>query len=254
MSPKSIATMSGLVLALFVAGCGGSGSGNPVPDIPAPSPTPGKNVYRSMSAYNAAKRATDGSMTNNAPSFDTLTFNGRELPLVVEGVKAGRMVVVDSDFTLGGVSYKKFHVGMTRRANARFGALNYGGSNIVFHQGHLSANVPTRGTAHYVGDVVHVNNADNRYTQGIMQADVDFAGKGVKLAFTRPGDRSNFVDRNLEAKIDGNKFSGITNNTHVDGAFYGDRASEMAGRYTNAQENFQGAFGGTMQTSRGTGN
>lgn len=260
MFRKSIATISSVALTLLIAGCGGSGAiktipdKKPTPNLPSPNPTPGQNVYRSMSAYNSTKHATEGSVTQNAPSFDTLSFNGRELPLMVAGnIKPGRMVAIDTDLTLGGVSYKKFHVGSTRHSHARFGALNYEGNNIVFHQGHLSASVPNKGAAHYVGDVVHVNNANNNYTQGIMQADVNFADKRMKLAFTKPGDKSKFVDRYLEATLNGNKFSGITNNTHVDGAFYGDNANEMAGHYTNAQENFQGAFGGTMQTSRGIG-
>lgn len=260
MSFKSIGITSGIAFALLLAGCGGSGSDikvipspKPTPDIPSPNPKPGNNVYRSMSSYNSTKHTSDGSVSNNAPSFDTLTFNGRELPLVVENIKNGRIVALDRGVKLGGVSYKKFYVGTTRQANARFGALNYDGNNIVFHQGHLSAQVPTRGEAEYVGDVIHVNNADNSYTNGIMIARANFADKTLKMAFTKPGDKSNFVNRNLEATINGNKFSGLSNDTHVDGAFYGNDAKEMAGHYTNAKENFQGAFGGTQQWSRGTG-
>ena len=260
MSSRFMGTISGVALALLLAGCGGGGPGikivpspKPTPNIPAPAPTPGKNVYRSMRSYNTDKHAADGSVSGNAPSFDTLTFNGRELPLIVSGIKNGRIVALDRGVVLGGVSYRKFYVGTTRQANARFGALNYDGNNIVFHQGYLSANVPAKGEAEYVGDVLHVNNADNTYSNGVMIARANFADKTLKMAFTKPGDKSNFVDRNLEATINGNKFSGITNNTHVDGAFYGDNAKEMAGHYTNPTENFQGAFGGTQQWSRGTG-
>lgn len=258
MSIKNYGAISSIAFALLLSGCGGSGiktipSPKPVPNIPAPAPTPGKNVYRSMGSYNTIKRTAGGSVSNNAPSFDTLTFNGRELPLVVSNIKNGRIVALDNGVTLGGVSYKKFYAGTTRKANARFGALHYDGNNIVFHQGYLSANVPAKGEAEYVGDVIHVNNANNSYTNGIMIARANFAEKTLKMAFTKPGDKSNFVNRNLDAKIDGNKFSGTSNNTHIDGAFYGEDAKEMAGRYVNPTENFQGAFGGTQQWTRGTG-
>ena len=49
------------------------------------------------------------------------------------------------------------------------------------------------------------------------------------------------------AVIDGNKFSGQTNETTVNGAFYGDNAKDIAGHYTNPTENFQGAFGGSQR-------
>ena len=130
MSFKSIGITSSIAFVLLLAGCGGSGSDikvipspKPTPDIPSPNPKPGNNVYRSMSSYNSTKHTSDGSVSNNAPSFDTLTFNGRELPLVVENIKNGRIVALDRGVKLGGVSYKKFYVGTTRQANARFGAL-----------------------------------------------------------------------------------------------------------------------------------
>ena len=103
MSFKSIGITSSIAFALLLAGCGGSGSDikvipspKPTPDIPSPNPKPGNNVYRSMSSYNSTKHTSDGSVSNNAPSFDTLTFNGRELPLVVENIKNGRIVALSA--------------------------------------------------------------------------------------------------------------------------------------------------------------
>ena len=178
--------------------------------------------------------------------MDTLSFNGVELPLVIEGMKPGRLANVDN-LTLGGTSYKKFVSGLTRGSNARYGALTYQGNNIVFHQGHLTTNMPTQGTVEYVGDVVHVNNANNEYSNGILFAHVNFGDKKLKLDFTKPGEQSNFVPRSLDAAIDGNKFTGKTNETTVNGAFYGDNAKDIAGHYANPTENFQGAFGGSQR-------
>jgi len=157
--------MSGICFALLLAGCGGGDDikftpdPKPAPNLPSPTPRPGKNVYRHLSSYNANQRAFSGSTSNNAASMDTLNFNGVELPLVVENINPGRLVSIDN-LTLGGTSYKKFVFGLTRGSNARYGALTYQGNNIVFHQGHLTTNIPTQGTAEYVGDVGHVNNAN----------------------------------------------------------------------------------------------
>lgn len=245
--------MSGICLAMLLAGCGGSDGDikftpdpKPAPNLPSPNPQPGKNVYRHLSSYNAKQGAFGGSVSNSAPSMDTLSFNGVELPLVVEGMKPGRLANVDN-LTLGGTSYKKFVSGLTRGSNARYGALTYQGNNIVFHQGHLTTNMPTQGTAEYVGDVVHVNNANNEYSNGILFAHVNFGDKKLKLDFTKPGEQSNFVPRSLDAAIDGNKFTGKTNETTVNGAFYGDNAKDIAGHYANPTENFQGAFGGSQR-------
>lgn len=244
--------MSGICFALLLAGCGGGNDikftpdPKPAPNLPSPTPRPGKNVYRHLSSYNANQRAFSGSTSNNAASMDTLNFNGVELPLVVENINPGRLVSIDN-LTLGGTSYKKFVFGLTRGSNARYGALTYQGNNIVFHQGHLTTNIPTQGTAEYVGDVVHVNNANNEYSNGILFAHANFADKKLKLDFTKPGEQSNFVPRSLDATIDGNKFTGKTNDTTVNGAFYGDNAKDIAGHYANPTENFQGAFGGSQR-------
>ena len=244
--------MSGICFALLLAGCGGGNDikftpdPKPAPNLPSPNPQPGKNVYRHLSSYNAKQGAFGGSVSNSAPSMDTLSFNGVELPLVIEGMKPGRLANVDN-LTLGGTSYKKFVSGLTRGSNARYGALTYQGNNIVFHQGHLTTNMPTQGTAEYVGDVVHVNNANNEYSNGILFAHVNFGDKKLKLDFTKPGEQSNFVPRSLDAAIDGNKFTGKTNETTVNGAFYGDNAKDIAGHYANPTENFQGAFGGSQR-------
>ena len=245
--------MSGICLAMLLAGCGGSDGDikftpdpKPAPNLPSPTPQPGKNVYRHVSSYNAQQRAFGGSTSHNAASMDTLSFNGVELPLVVEGMKPGRLANVDN-LTLGGTSYKKFVSGLTRGSNARYGALTYQGNNIVFHQGHLTTNMPTQGTAEYVGDVVHVNHANHEYTNGILFAHANFADKKLKLDFSKPNDNSPFVPRSLDATIDGNKFTGKTNGTTVNGAFYGDNAKDIAGHYANPTENFQGAFGGSQR-------
>lgn len=248
----SVKMMGGAILALLLAGCGGGGDiqltpdPKPNPNLPAPNPQPGQNVYRHLSFYNAQQGSFGSSVSNSAPSFDTLSFNGVELPLVVEGIRPGRLVNVDN-LTLGGTSYKKFVSGMTRGGNARYGALTYQGNNIVFHQGHLTAHMPTQSTAEYVGDVVHVNHANHEYTNGILFAHANFADKKLKLDFSKPNDNSPFVPRSLDATIDGNKFTGKTNDTTVNGAFYGDNAKDIAGHYANPTEDFQGAFGGSQR-------
>ena len=65
---------------------------------------------------------------------------------------------------------------------------------------------------------------ENEYSNGILFAHANFADKKLKLDFTKPGEQSNFVPRSLDTAIDGNKFTGKTNDTTVNGAFYGDNA------------------------------
>ena len=101
--------------------------------------------------------------------------------------------------------------------------------------------------AEYVGDVVHVNNAIMNTAMAFLFAHANFADKKLKLDFTKPGEQSHFVPRSLDAAIDGNKFTGKTNGTTVNGAFYGDNAKDIAGHYANPTENFQGAFGGSQR-------
>ena len=73
---------------MLLAGCGGSDGDikftpdpKPAPNLPSPNSQPGKNVYRHLSSYNAKQGAFGGSISNSAPSMDTLSFNGVELPL-----------------------------------------------------------------------------------------------------------------------------------------------------------------------------
>ena len=88
---------------------------------------------------------------------------------------------------------------------------------------------------------------ENEYSNGILFAHANFADKKLKLDFTKPGEQSNFVPRSLDATIDGNKFTGKTNDTTVNGAFYGDNAKDIAGHHANPTENFQCAFGGSQR-------
>lgn len=88
---------------------------------------------------------------------------------------------------------------------------------------------------------------ENEYSNGILFAHANFADMKLKLDFTKPGEQSNFVPRSLDATIDGNKFTGKTNDTTVNGAFYGDNAKDIAGHYANPTENLQGAFGGSQR-------
>ena len=152
-------------------------------------------------------------------------------------------------------TYASYHVSGKGYAYTRFGTLRtgFGGSpsrsTIAFHQGERTVEMPTQGTATYKGVSTHALE-EARYLPtfypGTMEADVDFGTKNVALRITpNKGDR-NFSGLDLNGKINGNGIEGTSNDTVINGAFYGPNVEEMAGYYYKPGY-YQGSFGGHKQ-------
>ena len=109
----------------------------------------------------------------------------------------------------------------------------------------MSASLPS-GPAKYAGDVLNFRarnlddkenwvDAGNTYrTTGSFTADVNFDTKTI-AGKINSGDRSYMNERAFTADIAGSSFNGKWTSDaqgSVTGGFYGDKAAEMAGRYS----------------------
>lgn len=116
----------------------------------------------------------------------------------------------------------------------------------LFYQGEKTptANIPTEGTASYVGHSLYLcGDCEDEVIQGTSKFTADFGKK------TLTGSISNEQAKvALSATISGNTFSGTNGaGTETRGAFFGDKAQEISGIFNNDDKDFAGAFGATKQ-------
>ena len=165
-----------------------------------------------------------------------------------------------------GSDYKSF-VASGNLSNVVFGAAKLADNAYsLFVQGVMSASLPS-GTAKYAGDVLNfrARNLDNKEnwvgdtggyrTTGSFTADVNFDTKTI-AGKINSGDRWFMNERAFTADITGSSFNGKWTSSDaqgsVTGGFYGDKAAEMAGRYSyhdkkDTSNNAFGVFGGKKQ-------
>ena len=164
-----------------------------------------------------------------------------------------------------GSDYKSF-VASGNLSNVVFGAAKLADNAYsLFVQGVMSASLPS-GTAKYAGDVLNfrARNLDNKEnwvgdtggyrTTGSFTADVNFDTKTI-AGKINSGDRWFMNERAFTADITGSSFNGKWTSDaqgSVTGGFYGDKAAEMAGRYSyhdkeDKSNNAFGVFGGKKQ-------
>ncbi|PNK61331.1 transferrin-binding protein-like solute binding protein [Psychrobacter sp. FDAARGOS_221] len=101
------------------------------------------------------------------------------------------------------------------------------------------------------GDKVHTGPV----VDGVSKFDVDFVGNSVKgeLSFDQELAYNSSGKVRIEAVIDGNQFSGNTNNIDASGSFYGEDAKYIGGVYQQVlTEGGKGDEPGTATTFQGT--
>ena len=141
--------------------------------------------------------------------------------------------------------------------NVRWGLITEDGLNnyyLVSYGINPTTNMPTSGSATYVGQGVHgyadSGSAIDTYRLSNAKFNVNFADKSFEGSIT-PDDGKAFGNINavkLSAKIDGNQFNGKTaEGTEAVGRFYGNNASELAGSYVNEKASYLGVFGAQKQ-------
>ena len=187
-------------------------------------------------------------MNNYTPKMSKINVEGTDVDIGIRGFTAKHWLNV-----LSGKKERRFDVCCGIYSDMRFGS-NSGlidKSHIYFfYNGNPTNDMPTTGTASYVGHAitsVDLNPSDHRdLYQGDSQFNVDFGNKTLNGAL----DIRNF-HADINATIAGNYFNGTANSSlvstgRVEGKFYGSQAKELAG-FVQANDNSWGAAFGAKQ-------
>ena len=189
------------------------------------------------------------SISNN-PNLYVLNVEGKSINIIPNGMGAGKVLKITANNItriVNGSLYK----------NVRWGLITEDGLNnyyLVSYGINPTTNMPTSGSATYVGQGVHgyaaSGSAIDTYRLSNAKFNVNFADKSLEGSIT-PANNKPFGSVNevkLSAKIDGNQFSGKTaEGTETGGRFYGFGASELSGSYINPQATQIGVFGAQKQ-------
>lgn len=222
----------------------GTTPSNPAQSTPASNNTTGAAIVVSRMDNNVNvvhKALTDASNLN------VINVDGKEIRIAYSdmGINAGTWTKMNSTQSCCG----KF-------SDVRFGAIGSTGPNendYIFYNGNPTKVMPTSGIANYNGHFVVAGDvspaSDNEdYVTGSAQFTADFANK--TLTGSMKADALQAIDVN--AKIDGNNFSGSANsasfsgNANVEGKFFGTNAKELGGLFNSNQGNWGGAFGASQ--------
>jgi raw score 6.86 len=184
------------------------------------------------------------------PNLYVLDVEGKSINIIPTGMGAGKVLKITANNItriVNGSLYK----------NVRWGLITEDGLNnyyLVSYGINPTTNMPTSGSATYVGQGVHgyadSGSAIDTYRLSNAKFNVNFADKSFEGSIT-PDDGKAFGNINavkLSAKIDGNQFNGKTaEGTEAVGRFYGNNASELAGSYVNEKASYLGVFGAQKQ-------
>lgn len=187
-------------------------------------------------------------INNYTPKMSSINVEGTDVDIGIRGLTAKHWLNV-----LSGKKERRFDVCCGIYSDMRFGS-NSGlidKSHIYFfYNGNPTNDMPTTGTASYVGHAitsVDLNPSDHRdLYQGDSQFNVDFGNKTLNGAL----DIRDF-HADINATIAGNYFNGTANSSlvstgRVEGKFYGSQAKELAG-FIQANDNSWGAAFGAKQ-------
>ncbi len=174
--------------------------------------------------------------TDNKQPLTTLLVDGKTIPLKNPN---GQWQTLNSNGykgTYNGYAYSRF--GVLTNENSKTGLYQ------TFYQGTPTTNMPTTGTAKYVGKAVwaDANSVNNNLT---AKFDVNFANKNVSGSIT---DAAKTTIK-LNANITGNTFhSPIGADVETHGGFFGNKAAEMSGDFREQKVGGKtGAFGAVKQ-------
>lgn len=187
-------------------------------------------------------------MNNYTPKMSSINVEGTDVDIGIRGLTAKHWLNV-----LKEKKKRRFDVCCGIYSDMRFGS----NSDLIdkshiyfFYNGNPTNDMPTTGTASYVGHAitsVDLNPLDHRdLYQGDSQFNVDFGNKTLNGAL----DIRNF-HADINATIAGNYFNGTANSSlassaRVEGKFYGPQAKELAG-FIQANDNSWGAAFGAKQ-------
>ena len=195
-------------------------------------------IFGSDTATSSYYFDTNIAETDNKTPLETLLVDGISIPLSTPN---GNWQTLDNGTykgTFNGYSYTRFGVLTNAAANTGLYQTFYQGTPTPF------ANMPTTGSAQYVGKGVWVNNGtvNNQLT---AKFDVNFGSKTVSGSVSNSS--NNAV--NMSGTINGNTFhSAVGANVEAHGGFFGAQADEMAGDFREQSTNGKfGAFGAKKQ-------
>ena len=223
----------------------------PANNVVQPNPQTGRETGAVLVASGRGDKASMHrvEINNYTPNMSSINVEGTDVDIGIRGLTAKHWFNV-----LSGKKERRFDVCCGIYSDMRFGS-NSGlidKSHIYFfYNGNPTNDMPTTGTASYVGHAitsVDLNPLDHRdLYEGDSQFNVDFGNKTLNGIL----DIRNFHS-DINATIAGNYFNGTANSSsvssaRVEGKFYGPQAKELAG-FIQANDNSWGAaFGAQKQ-------
>ncbi len=244
-------------IAIVLTGCGSSGGGsndNPATKIdstvttntgttssttPTTPTTPTNQSTISTDINSFYTQGTDIKTSKTPDAKNILVVDGTEMQLVPGLNNSGGGIISSGT---GFISINGSHISNIANAPIMYGLREYGDDYIAFAQGDkLATNMPTSGSAQYIGKSIVNNQGSQDVTKGSANLDVDFAAK--TLTGTLSFDTASAV--HLNATLKGNTFQGSKDNVQTQGAFYGDNADYLTGVFVGTQNNstIKGAYG-----------
>jgi len=223
----------------------------PANNVVQPNPQTGRETGAVLVASGRGDKASMHrvEMNNYTPKMSKINVEGTDVDIGIRGFTAKHWLNV-----LSGKKERRFDVCCGIYSDMRFGS----NSDLIdkshiyfFYNGNPTNDMPTTGTASYVGHAitsVDLNPLDHRdLYEGDSQFNVDFGNKTLNGIL----DIRNFHS-DINATIAGNYFNGTANSSsvssaRVEGKFYGPQAKELAG-FIQANDNSWGAaFGAQKQ-------
>ena len=222
----------------------------PANNVVQPNPQTGRETGAVLVASGRGDKASMHrvEMNNYTPKMSSINVEGTDVDIGIRGLTVKHWLNV-----LKEKKKRRFDVCCGIYSDMRFGS----NSDLIdkshiyfFYNGNPTNDMPTTGTASYVGHAitsVDLNPLDHRdLYQGDSQFNVDFGNKTLNGAL----DIRNF-HADINATIAGNYFNGTANSSsessaRVEGKFYGPQAKELAG-FIQANDNSWGAAFGAKQ-------
>lgn len=196
----------------------------------------------------------DTKTLTDASNLNVITVDGKEIRVAYadQGINAGTWTQMSS-------SQGNLYSCCGKFTDVRFGAIGSTGpeeNDYIFYNGNPTKVMPTSGTANYNGHFIVTGDGssafdDEDYLTGTAQFTADFANKTI----TGSMQTELLQPINVNAKINGNGFTGSATSTSlvgtadVDGKFFGSNAKELGGVFNslNDQDNaWGGAFGASQ--------
>lgn len=268
MTKFGLTALASFVLAACGSSGGDSNQATTAPTKPAetrPAGTQNSDVNKNTSNSAVASATTNANTANQTGGALVLSgqdgqTNAKKVALTDPSLTKLNIEGKDITIGFGGGIYAGSWLSMNKQlysccgkySDVRFGAYEGGsdGNAYFFYNGNPTTDMPTAGTATYVGDsIISANspkfeNLDD-YVRGTANFNADFGAKTLTGTLNHNG----FQPINVNANIAGNSFTGKANSADfdrtadVEGKFYGSQAKELGGIF-NAEAEWGGAFGG----------